>query len=87
MFYDGDHTYEQTKNFLDRYYEKFEETLVLIVDDWNWDQIQNATNDHIQNKEYKVLHKKEIKTTGEDPDDYWNGLGVFVLRKKREHIT
>jgi hypothetical protein len=87
VFYDGDHTYEQTKNFLDRYYDKFEETMVLVVDDWNWTQIQEATNKHIEEKEYKVLYTKEIKTTGEDPDDYWNGLGVFVLRKKREHIT
>ena len=87
VFYDGDHTYEQTKNFLDRYYDKFEETMVLVVDDWNWTQIQEATNKHIEEKEYKVLYTKEIKTTGEDPNDYWNGLGVFVLRKKREHIT
>ena len=87
VFYDGDHTYEQTKNFLDRYYEKFEETMVLVIDDWNWSQIQNATMTHINEKEYKVLYKKEIKTTGEDPRDFWNGLGVFVLRKKRENIT
>ena len=87
IFYDGDHTYEQTKNFFDRYYDKFEETMILIVDDWNWDQIQSATNDHIEEKDYKILYKKEIQTTGEDPNDYWNGLGVFVLRKKREHIT
>ena len=87
VFYDGDHTYEQTKNFLDRYYDKFEETMILVVDDWNWNQIQEATNAHIQEKEYKVLYTKEIKTTGEDPNDYWNGLGIFVLRKKREHIT
>jgi hypothetical protein len=87
VFYDGDHTYEQTKNFLDRYYDKFEETMVLVIDDWNWTQIQEATNKHIEEKGYKVLYTKEIKTTGEDPNDYWNGLGVFVLRKKREHIT
>ena len=87
VFYDGDHTYEQTKNFLDRYYDKFEETMVLVIDDWNWTQIQEATNKHIEEKEYKVLYTKEIKTTGEDPNDYWNGLGVFVLRKKRENIT
>lgn len=87
VFYDGDHTYESTKGFLDKYYEKFEETLILIVDDWNWPQIQSATKDHIQKYEYEIQLEKEILTKGEDPEDYWNGLGIFVLRKKREHIT
>jgi len=87
VFYDGDHSFESTKNFLDRYYEKFEETLILIVDDWNWPQIKNATQQHIEQKEYKVLYEKLIETTGEDPQDFWNGLGIFVLRKKRENIT
>ena len=62
-------------------------TLILIVDDWNWTQIQNATKDHIEEKAYTVQLEKEIITKGEDPNDYWNGLGIFVLRKKREHIT
>ena len=87
VFYDGDHNYESTKNFLDQFYSKFEETLILIVDDWNWTQIQNATKDHITEKEYTIQLEKEIITQGEDPNDYWNGLGIFVLRKKREHIT
>lgn len=87
VFYDGDHSFESTKNFLDRYYEKFEETMILIVDDWNWPQIKNATQQHIEQKEYKVLYEKLIETTGEDPQDFWNGLGIFVLRKKRENIT
>jgi len=34
-----------------------------------------------------VIYKKEIQTKGEDPEDFWNGLGIFVLRKNREHIT
>ena len=87
VFYDGDHSFESTKNFLDRYYEKFEETMILIVDDWNWPQIKNATQQHIEQKEYKVLYEKLIETTGEDPQDFWNGLGIFVLRKKKENIT
>ena len=57
------------------------------MDDWNWVQIKNATQEHIKEKEYKILFEKHLETTGEDPDDYWNGLGIFVLRKKRENIT
>ena len=33
------------------------------------------------NHGYKVLFKEELFTNGEDPNDYWNGLGIFVLNK------
>ncbi len=64
-----------------------EKTFVLIRDNQNRIQIQTATNEHIKEKDYKILFQKQLQTTGEDPDDYWNGLGIFVLRKKRENIT
>lgn len=86
VFYDGDHTYDSTHNFLNKFSSVFEETFVLIMDDWNWEQIKTATEDWA--KEYTTtIYKKEIQTKGEDPDDFWNGLGIFVLRKNREHIT
>lgn len=86
VFYDGDHTYDSTHNFLNKFSSVFEETFVLIMDDWNWEQIKTATEDWA--KEYATtIYKKEIQTKGEDPDDFWNGLGIFVLRKTREHIT
>lgn len=85
VFYDGDHSAEGVDYFLTRYWPLFEETFVLVMDDWNWEGTQTATNAML--KYNTVLYKKEITTTGEDPEDYWNGLGIFVIRKEREHIT
>ncbi len=86
VFYDGDHTYESTYNFLEKYSSVFEETFVLIMDDWNWEQIKAATEAWVD-KNTATIYKKEIATKGEDPNDFWNGLGIFVVRKTREHIT
>ena len=86
VFYDGDHTYDSTHGFLNKFSSVFEETFVLIIDDWNWEQIKTATEDWAKTNT-TTIYKKEIKTTGEDPEDFWNGLGIFVLRKNREHIT
>jgi len=86
VFYDGDHTYESTSNFLKKFSPVFEETFVLVMDDWNWHQIKSATEDWAK-ENTRTIYKKEIQTSGEDPDDFWNGLGIFVLRKDREHIT
>ena len=85
VFYDGDHSAEGVDYFLTKFWPLFEETFVLIMDDWNWQGVQEATNAML--KYNTVLYKQEIKTSGEDPNDYWNGLGIFVVRKNREHIT
>jgi len=85
VFYDGDHSAEGTEFFLRKFWPAFDETFVLVVDDWNWQGAQQGTNAVLEKE--KVLYKKELLTLGEDPNDYWNGLGIFVVRKTREHIT
>ena len=35
----------------------------------------------IEDLKLKTLFKEEIFTKGEDKNDYWNGLGIFVLNK------
>ena len=41
----------------------------------------NMMKNIIEQLGYKVLYKEEIFTKGEDPTDYWNGLGIFVIDK------
>lgn len=53
---------------------------IAIIDDYNWKEVQEGMIEVI--KKYTVLYKKEIFTTGEDPEDFWNGLGIFILQKK-----
>lgn len=86
VFYDGDHSYDSTHGFLEKFSSVFDETFVLIMDDWNWEQIKKATEKWTADNA-KIIFKKEINTTGEDPKDFWNGLGIYVLRKNRENIT
>ena len=59
----------------------FDPIFVYIVDDWNWLQVEQGTLEGIRNKKFKIKHQKIINTKGEDPNDYWNGLGIFVLEK------
>ena len=55
---------------------------IYIVDDWNWLQVKDGTFKSIADSKLKVLYEKEILTSGEDFNDYWNGLGVFVLKNE-----
>ena len=81
IFMDIEHTYESHYNFLNKFYEKIDNTFVYIVDDWNWLQVRDATFKSIEDLKLKTLFKEEIFTKGEDKNDYWNGLGIFVLNK------
>ena len=81
VLYDGEHTEEAHYSFLTKYNSKIDNTFCLIIDDWNWLQVRQGTEKSIEDLGYKVLFKEEIFTKGEDPTDYWNGLGIFVIDK------
>jgi hypothetical protein len=81
IFMDIEHTYQSHYNFLNKFYEKIDNTFVYVVDDWNWLQVREATFKSIEDLKLKTLFKEEIFTKGEDKSDYWNGLGIFVLNK------
>jgi hypothetical protein len=61
-----------------------DETFILVVDDWNWKQVQVGTKEAIVEEKLKVLYEQRILTSGEDPNDYWNGLGIFVLKQPKK---
>ena len=72
------------KKAIKHYLPMMDETFILIVDDWNWDNVRVPTLESIKKMVYKVLYKEEITGKIEDSTDYWNGLGIFVLEKNRK---
>jgi len=84
--YDGNHTYESHYKSLTYFIDAMEDEFILIVDDWNWIDVQNATIDSINDLKLNVLWNKEIKLnndgiTTHDKDGWWNGISVFVIKK------
>jgi hypothetical protein len=87
--FDGDHSEESQFKAIDYYLPALEDTFILVVDDWNWKDVRNGTNRAIQDNNLKVLWKKEIQLTKnnehtpnkEATETWWNGIGVFVLKK------
>jgi hypothetical protein len=49
------------------------------MDDWNWDS--GALYRIIDEEKLFVSHQKEIFTKGEDMEDFWNGIGIFLIEK------
>ena len=77
VFYDGEHTFADQYAIMSKLKKLTEETFVLVVDDWDWEK--NGILKGIKDFNYKCIYKKEIFTKGEDPQDFWNGLGIFIL--------
>jgi hypothetical protein len=47
------------------------------MDDWNWNS--GALERVIEEEGLYITHKREIFTSGENMDDFWNGLGIFLI--------
>lgn len=81
-FYDGDHTKFSQEQAITRYYDKMADRFVLLVDDWAWEDVREGTYDGIDRVKLKVEHKWEMApVTENDGLNWWNGLGIFILRK------
>lgn len=79
IFYDGETKFHDQYIALKNMLPVFSSETILIMDDWNWNT--GAFEQFIQDHKLHILHRKEIFTSGEDPDDFWNGLGIFLIGK------
>ena len=79
LFYDGEHTFADQYQVLVDFKDYLASEFILIIDDWNWEK--RGVLEAIKDLKLKIKYKKEIFTKGEDPDDFWNGLGIFILKK------
>jgi hypothetical protein len=57
---------------------------IVLVDDWNWECVQEGTREALAEIPFDVVYEKCIYTDYEKEraTDYWNGIGIFVLRRQ-----
>ena len=82
LFYDGPHDEESHYKVLHKYLPVLDNQFVLVIDDWNWPNVSLPTKKAIKDLNLKVLYEEEINCKVEDVNDFWNGLGIYVLEKK-----
>ncbi len=84
--YDGNHSQESHKKALTHYIDTMDDTFIFIVDDWNWQQVKDGTQEGIQELGLKVLWEKTIECEyGDEKQEFtktwWNGMWAAVLQK------
>jgi hypothetical protein len=77
IFYDGDTRFHDQYVVLKKLVPLFSDQTILIMDDWNWNS--GALERVIEEDGLYITHKREIFTSGENMDDFWNGLGIFLI--------
>lgn len=87
--YDGCHKNESHCKSLLHFYDCLDDIFIFIVDDWNWSDVREGTNNAINKLNLKVLYEKEIRLTFDNShtevskakESWWNGIYVSILKK------
>jgi hypothetical protein len=89
--YDGDHTYDAHYKAITRFYSCLKDGAIVMIDDWTWPVVRQATHDAIRDLNIKIVFSKEIILSQDDVVNmpkhkgrhtWWNGIGIFVVSKK-----
>ncbi len=81
-FYDGNHSEESQMKALTYYDTVLDDAFILLVDDWNWQEVKDGTYNAIKILNYDVIYQRELPSNGNgDIHNWWNGLYIAVIKK------
>tara|TARA_R110000851_G_scaffold18423_4_gene57968 strand:+ start:14741 stop:16411 length:1671 start_codon:yes stop_codon:yes gene_type:complete len=80
FFYDGPHDAESTASAVKHYWNTFSNEVVLIFDDANWAGVVEGAREAINECEGLVTYEKILLNSEENPNEWWNGLYILVVR-------
>jgi len=85
FFYDGPHDHDTTCQAVQYYWSCFQKECILIFDDANWEGVTTGANQGIESMNGRTVYKKIILNSEENPNEWWNGLYIVVIRKEHEN--
>lgn len=80
-FYDGHHGPASHEKAFTYFNDIFDDTFIAIIDDWNWPRVRKGTLDAFSKLNYTIEYQQEFFTTGNDSNDWWNGLCIAVIKR------
>ena len=87
-FYDGEHTALAQEMAFTYYDEILDDVFIAIVDDWNWDMVQNGTRAAFEKLDYQILYERILPAKWNeekqnfDMENWWNGLYIAVIKRR-----
>ena len=81
FLYDGDHSYESTKQAVQYFAPTFAEECIIIFDDANWDGVVDGAMAGIKQAGLEIQYEKKMLNSVEDEWMWWNGLYIVVVKR------
>lgn len=85
FLYDGDHSLEATRKAFSHFKDILSDYCIIIVDDWNCEDIRNGTKLGFEDAKFKVVKAWSMPGKTGDwavfSDYWWNGLFVALIKK------
>jgi hypothetical protein len=79
-FYDGFHNRDTQYRAITEYARFWARKTIIVIDDWNWDWLQEATWRGLGVVRPKKLWFQELPSRGDaDHENFWNGVGAFYV--------
>lgn len=79
--YDGNHSYESQKKAITHFLPMMADEFILCVDDYDWDDVTQGTQNGIKESGINVLFETHLKSEGLPQDGWWNGFYVALIHK------
>jgi len=88
--FDGPHHFKDHVEGIILAQPALEDEYILIIDDWNWEQVRSGTNAAIEKLGLRITFQLEIRTTHDNTNafykggftDWHQGYSFFVIKKK-----
>ena len=82
FFYDGDHGLEETRRAMWRAFPALADESIVVIDDTNFTGVFEAAKKGLQDCGAEILFEKLLPARfNGDTEQWWNGVGILVVRK------
>lgn len=73
FFFDGPHHYKDHYDAISMISPWMNNNFLMIIDDWNWKQVREASHEAIRKCKLKIISSLEVKTTQDDSSSLFTG--------------
>jgi len=80
--YDGDHSEDSQRMALTHFISLMADEFIFLVDDYDWPDVRKGTADGIKETNCRILYERILVGNDHDNEGFWNGFGIFFLKKK-----
>lgn len=81
MFYDGPHDEHSTSKAIEYYFDSLADEAIVVFDDANWRGVVDGARAGFNKVGAKIVYEKLLLNSEENPNEWWNGLYITVVKK------